>query len=143
MIFFFEKPIHNQRPLFVLSSKSLRVARLSRIRGDWDISIHPRGTGHDATYLGVTQRAIAVLLGLLLMLVISIHAPRAGRDPTTPRPVLPSQHFNPRAPNGMILGTPGFPSMRPVRGDNPRQRVPAKDSVFPSAHGKKLRYISI
>ena len=54
---------------------------------------------------------------------VSIHAPRAGRDPVSPQAPPPSRCFNPRAPCGArppsvrCLSSPRrFQSTRPVRG---------------------------
>ena len=71
---------------------------------------------------------------LLAGVPVSIHAPRAGRDPGRERVVVEVFSFNPRAPRGARLApgrcsasNNGFQSTRPARGATPQSRFNDRD----------------
>ena len=71
--------------------------------------------------------------------IVSIHAPRAGRDPAVMRPPSVPESFNPRAPCGArlvdALGTVDrgvFQSTRPVRGATGHIRTMSAATLFQS-----------
>ena len=74
--------------------------------------------------------ATLVILVCFLIVVISIHAPHAGRDGVRPKMLMTWSNFNPRAPCGARLFSSSFSSIgsefqstRPMRGATPARII--------------------